>query len=723
MMYIQRYILLFFFLSSPCFAYFTNDVVLYTMSSYFYDHFKERQKMWESEQVDHLHTFQQKKEQEMRSALKKEKDRLNQLPKYLRDQRESLNTSISHYNNLLSQWKRADQEKQDIQEEINKVIQKIEEQEATVNQIILLGDDINVFMRMVNGQVHELTELEVEERELGSFYNQKKYLQDDSIVSFKTKWDAWKQDKDREYEAQAINYNNKVEEFKIGQQSQKQSIESQKIQLRAQQEELDKLVQSTNALISEYNEDIKEGCKVEECEKELLDQKNYIEEEKEKIETEKRNIANLISVVNEQNDIYNEEHIRWTRELEALKHNTEALSHYIHEEHKRHEQEWKDKIKIQKEKAQENWEIAQQQLNQFRATLNTDYGDNFRQFVEQLSNWSNINQEAFTNLTSQSISQKDVESMQASNNILCENNFDLLPAKVREICNLTKRVADLLNNISYFDVALNEWREKLKQKNQEITDLKTELSKLNTINNQLQSEWDTQLQQHNKTLPEREAQYDRFSREFKAQLNEQIQEIQQAYNKKNQLLIAEYYFIYYLFFVLDKEKSDALLAQKKVDFESAQKLFLSSLPTDITSFSSEFMETNELVFTILEQGHWSKDISSTPLSFTSSAVQNVIEPLEEEQKKQVILSWMRTKLISHFLITLMERVSEIFDGYEGIYSKNDFIEQMFLNSIYQLIPIRQVAQESLVRYQITYDDRVFWILPEGQLSIPKGFYQ
>ncbi len=693
------------------------------MSSYLYDQFKEREKLWESRQADHLHTFQEQKEQEMRSVLKKEQDRLNQLPKSLKDQRENLNTSIGHYNGLLSQWKMAEQEKQNIQEEINKIIQQVKEQEIVAEQVVSLGEDVNAFIRRVNGNILQLTELEVKERKLRHFYNTAKYLQDGSIVDFKTKWDEWKQNQDREYETQAISYNNKVEEFETWKQDQKRSVEDQKTQVKRKQEELDTLVQATNTLILEYNGDIKKRCKTKECEQALLSKKNHIVEEKQKIETEKQIIANLISAVNEQNRNYDEEHQRRTRELDTLKQNTEDLSRHIHEEHARQGQEWSDKIQIQKEKAEEDWEETQQQLNQFRTTLKTGYGDSFSQFVEHLSNWSNINQTAFANLASKSISQQDVERMQESNNILCGNHPDFLPAQVREICSLTKRVAHLLSHISYFDVVLYEWREQLKQKEQRIADLKAELSKLHAVNNQLQFEWDTQLQQHNKKLPEREAQYDLFFEQLRARLNKQIQQIQKAYNKKKQLLTAEYYFISHLLFVLDKAKPDTLLDKKKIDFESARQAFLSSIPKEITSFSSEFRETFELLATILEQGHWSTDISIVPLSFTSNELQAAIKPIEGKQKKQVILSWMRTRVISDFLMIMMDRASDVFSAYKEPDSKKDFVEQMFVKSVYQSLSIRQVVREYLVRYQITYDDRVFWILPKGQLSIPKGFYQ
>ena len=97
--------------------------------------------------------------------------------------------------------------------------------------------------------------------------------------------------------------------------------------------------------------------------------------------------------------------------------------------------------------------------------------------------------------------------------------------------------------------------------------------------------------------------------------------------------------------------------------------------------------------------------------------------MEEEEKKQVVFSWMKTKMVSNFLETMVDRISELFSAHDEPESKKDFIEQMFLESVYQLIPVQQVVENNLIRYQITYDDRVFWILPEGELSVPKGVYQ
>lgn len=752
----------FFFLSSPCFAHFTHDIMSYTMSSYLYDRLEEREKRWASQQAEHLHAFQEQKGQEIRLALKKAQDRLNQLPKFLQDQRESLNASIGRYHDLLSQWEIAEQEKQGIQEEINKIIQKIQEQETLTEKVVRLGEEVNAFVRMVNKNINQLTYLEAQERDLRNFYNNKKYLQDVSIVDFKIDWDKWKQSQDREYEAQATSYNNKVEESKIWQQDQRRSIEDQETQARMKQKELDTLVQTINTLISEYNGEIKKGCKTKECEQGLLSKKKHIVEEEQRIEAEKQIITHLISAINEQRRSYNEEIQRRTRELDALKQNTEAISLRVSEEYTRWEQEWVNKIQIQKEKAKENWRKSQQQLNQFRAILKANYGDNFSQFVERLSHWSNINQTAFTNLGTQSLSQQDGERMQASNNTLCESHPDWLPAQVKAICELTQRIAHLLSHISYFDVVLNERREQLKQKEKEVADLKKRLSRLNAVNNQRRSEWDTQLQQHNEKLPEREAQYDRFSEQLWTQLNEQIQQIWEAYNKKRQLLIAEYDLISYLLFMPSNRPSDDEGVNKKqADFESARQAFLSSIPQDVTSFSPEFMETHELLLyrssmnprfhgdmfanselrsfseknlqkrqslnnisiTSLEPDHGGKGISIITLSSTASEAQMIIKSIEGEQKKQVILSWMQTKIISDFLKVMMDNVSYLFFTYKEPNREKEFVEQMFLKSVYRSLPIQQVVQEDLLRYQVIYDDRMFWILPEGELSIPSGFYQ
>ena len=92
---------------------------------------------------------------------------------------------------------------------------------------------------------------------------------------------------------------------------------------------------------------------------------------------------------------------------------------------------------------------------------------------------------------------------------------------------------------SYSGAAFTEWTELLKQKEQEIADIRQELNRLDDENKKLKSQWDTQIRQYNEQHSERQVQYTRFSEQLEIQLNEQIQQIQEAYNRKYQLLVAE----------------------------------------------------------------------------------------------------------------------------------------------------------------------------------------
>ena len=269
-------------------------------------------------------------------------------------------------------------------------------------------------------------------------------------MQFKTEYEEWKQNQDREYEAQATDYNSKVKKFKEWEQNQKQSIEQQRTQIKIKQEELDQLVQATNVLISGYNQAREKGCKTKECEDALLSKRDQIAEQKTEVEQQKQIIGNLISEVDEQEGNYNEERKRLMTELNVLRQNVETFSQHLSEENIQRTQQWEERIRIQEEQAQENWERAQEQLNQFQAMLKVNYGDNFPQFVEHFSHWNTVNQVAFTNLAAKSVSQQDVERMQTSNNNLCANHPDTLAERVRTICTLTKRVANLLGNIFLF---------------------------------------------------------------------------------------------------------------------------------------------------------------------------------------------------------------------------------------------------------------------------------
>ena len=151
---------------------------------------------------------------------------------------------------------------------------------------------------------------------------------------------------------------------------------------------------------------------------------------------------------------------------------------------------------------------------------------------------------------------------------------------------------------------------------------------------------------------------------------------------------------------------------------------------------------------------------------SSSYINSRTKLVEGERKKQIVFLWMQTDLVSDFLANKTNRVRGIFSDYESTQSskvslksqsqKSDecsasysddgknvqaFLEILFLESVSSMIPIRRVipqpddfsipykadhlgqGQLMVNRYQAVFDNRWFWILPDGKWQPPKGFYQ
>jgi hypothetical protein len=100
--------------------------------------------------------------------------------------------------------------------------------------------------------------------------------------------------------------------------------------------------------------------------------------------------------------------------------------------------------------------------------------------------------------------------------------------------------------------------------------------------------------------------------------------------------------------------------------------------------------------------------------------------MENEEKKHIAFSWANTSFISEFLVSLKNRFSGAFEEEDKdviMADREMFFKMLFLKGVYRYLPIRQVRGKGLVRYYITFNERAFWILPEGVLAPPKGVYR
>ncbi len=151
---------------------------------------------------------------------------------------------------------------------------------------------------------------------------------------------------------------------------------------------------------------------------------------------------------------------------------------------------------------------------------------------------------------------------------------------------------------------------------------------------------------------------------------------------------------------------------------------------------------------------------------SSSYINSRTKLVEGERKKQIVFLWMQTELVSDFLANKTNQIRGIFSDYKSTqsskvrldsqvqkldecsasYSADDknvqaFLEILFLESVSHKVPIQEVipqpddfstpyqeihlgqGQLMVNRYQAVFDNRWFWILPDGKWQPPKGFYQ
>ncbi len=785
------FIIGFSFLSSPCLAYFTDELISYTISVHLYNTIKDKMSTLESQYDEHILAFNERRQKEIEQALKRKLGLLNQFPEPHRRGTEELNANIRLYNTLIIQYEKGNEEQRSIQGKINLVIQKIQEREAIKLKIASVVKNINASALLVNTRVLRLNELTETERKWRDFYNNGGYLSDNSFVQARKDLDQWSVVQNEQWDSKIADYNNAKWNFQKWDENQKQIIERQRAEISEYQEELEQFVEETNTLIVEYNEKIKKRCATKKCKINRSNSKNQNEERRVKIREKNAAIDALISDMNQKEKEYNEEHKKYIEDLSKMKKEITIFHDYWITEQSRKKQILEKMKQAQSTKTEKKWRKAQETLKQFQEELTADYGNNFIQFVEQFSHWMHTNKISLEKITTNSLSRQEAEQLEISNKVLCkksaspfvtnlqsalpvnqadlqapESPFRVNPlssfgAKATEVCHFVNQIFALintmLNDVVYSEADLEEIRTTFNKKKEEMQDLKERITKLQVESEKLESQLSVQVQKYGERLPEREREYQRMSDALQTELNEQKQKIKTAYEMKYQLLKEEYYLIKYLLFDQDVGEVSVLFKRKWENFRSARENFLAVMPGDIDGFPPKFTQLYEIISIAPK----SRDTNFYPIvAFSSSAGngEDDIKEMEGDKKRSVVFAWMKTDFVSAFLFsTLADRVLGMFvdynresnntamsahDGDRQEQIKQDeesrweesereraktqaqaFMKMLFLESVYHDIPIRQVEENKLIRYQITFNDRVFWILPDGQLEAPKGVYQ
>ena len=716
-------VLVFSFLSLPCFAHFTYDIVSHTMSSYLSDLIDMKLKTLESQYENHFHTFNEKEKRKIEKKLRGIRARLNQIPKILIEKKNEYNKRIDLYNNLMAQLKSQKQERQELQNKLNEAIQEIRKQDKLRSQVVSFVQQLNMASQSINEKIDQLSVLQDQLTTALKFYENAEYLLKDSIVQLKEDLIQWNISEENNLNAKKMDYEKKLESFKEWEQTQKQLIEEQRIQVDVKKQALNQFVDEVNPLINEYNEAVQKGCKKQRCVDELLSKKSQIEEKKKEQTEQAETVSHLMLDMNQKEESYNKQHEEYINKLNVLKEELESLSRLISLTQEQKKKEWEEQIQIESMSAKRKRDEIQKQFNQLQLSLNEEYGGHFENFVKKFSYWLNINRPVFQSFNEGTVSQEGTDQMHINNDSLCGYSTFQPSTETGFVCDLVTQIHTLLENIVSNDVSPEDWEKQLDQKEQKIESLTRELDIMDRENKQLKFQLDAQIQEHNKKIDERTNRYKQLSEQIQTKLNKQLEKMRRSYELKGQLLVKEYELIYYLLFVPDDEKESKTLDGKWTDFQSMQEAFMSSLPENVGDFPIDFMETAGIIFSVMQKA----EENTSPLVKLSSTA-NIgtlpIKQIEGKNKKQVVSSWMNTAFISGFLQTTANQISGLLvESSTGMNNSQIFIERLFLESVYQLVPVRQAVKNNLLRYQIIFDNRIFWILSEGKLEIPKGFYQ
>ena len=718
------------FINIPCFAHFTNDIVSYSIQSYMNEVFKDQVASWESQYKSHISIFNQNKHKEIERQLTQELLKLNTIPNSIKEAQEDLNEKIGVYNSLIIQLKNLEEELKNIQNQLNKITETIKQNNEITEQIASIVKKINQEAAIVNQKNLELTSLNEVEKRLRISYENKEYLSDDSITQFKNNLKTWKEIADTNWNKKLADYESKDQIFQQWVKEQTNNIEEQKTKIRSQQEQLQLFAEETNKLIITYNQDIQIGCKTQECEDALLLRKDQIA--KQKAEKERKSVifTNLITQINTQIVNYNTEYTQRFSALEELKKELEQLSQNISDQQKEKEQQLQEIIHLKAIAAERKWKQAQEEFNQFKESLDMNYGGNFNQLLSQFSEWTDTNKLTFITSKASADNQEDTEPVNTLNLTLCKNNrFSESQIKIKTICDLISHVYGLSNTLQYVEPSsLQEWIQKFNQKNQEVKQLTEKVNTLKEENNRKHSQLNEMFKQYDNQFSERQQQYEDLHRQLRTKWNIQVQQISRAYELKAALLEKEYMLLDYFLFTPDSQKTHILTSQKWNNFQLDLTNFRNNVPENISGFPPGFMQNYEIIATVLEKH--SEDTFSYSVIPLSAAVRssqkiNSIK-IEDVEKRQVILSWMNTPFISHYFNVMINRISDIFTHYNNSSAEDNkqlFIEALFLNSIYRAIPIEKAVQKDKMLYRIIFDNKLLWLLPEGKLALPKGIYQ
>ncbi len=739
------YYFFFFLFSFNCPAHFTGDIASYAMSLYLHQLAEEKIKTLNSQYTAYISAFMQSKKKETEQKLSEEEKVLNSFFSSLSEQISALNADIETHNKALVVYEQKIKERDNIQAVLHRLsAQKKLAREELKLKAGLVIQDINNFAGALNDRAASLNEQENKTRRLKKFYQNKGYMSDPLLVRFKAKWQEWEKKQQLKWDLYTAEYNNKKMELSQNE-DESRFIAEQKALVETMLKNLENLIQDLGILIEQYNKEIKTPCATKRCEKTRLETKETIKKQKtEKLERE-NDINNKVSEINQRQKEYNRKQKKYSAELRSIRIQMTAFSENWVKQRGQKAKDYERKIQEQKQKAEKKQISATESLSQSQKAFRADYGEDVVSFTRRFSRWMSAVQPVFTASAKEFSGPREEDILQTANKDLCKQiapatgdlSADESGKTLRaRICN---RAMKILISFEDFHAVLAEnklLQEKLNKKNQEIQNMEEEIKQLGMEIDLKKSFVSAQKQEYKEQADKKQAELKMLSTQMGEDLSRQIQIRKEAYENKIRLLEREYDLINTLLFARDMPKN--LIAKHTYDFESARETFNKG----VKALPPGFKEPYELFSAVLKRGE--QGFCPSPSSSEG------YYKLKEEEKRNFIAFWMQSGFIVDFLSALEPKLADLSADYKkgnhrflayqaanadssldvkkGCESQNKnrtlreaFLETLFLEGFYNHIPVWRKG--GLPRYQLAFDDRVFWILPDGRLKALEGVYR
>ena len=735
-------------MSWPVPAHFTHDIVSNTMLSYLYDELIKEFNTLQSHYEEHIQEFNTQETYKINTWLLKEQIELNTLPLELDEIRQSLNTGIQKYNDMREQWDDKKTHKARLKAHFNVETKKaFEENTRQINQLM---DQINNLVETVNNSAKQLMDLETTEQKRRLFYLNQDYMSEEPLKKQQDEMEQWRKQQNQNLSTKIEIYNQSATEFEDTQEVINVQITKQKQQITQQKQALEQQEREINERVAEYNRTREEECKNEECIKKLEEEKAQIAQKKQEYSSALGSFNALVLDFNQ----YRKDHRQQKNEDMTLLHHQreelDQLKQSISAEWDQKQQQWEESWQKHQAIARRAWEQEKQKLSQFQLQLKEDYGKDFRMFASQFALWSQTLQDP-----QQEQKMAESSSRTAIEEALCtysQNNLSALLVQnlcdnITQLQNLQEEAEILLTKGASTEtqIALNKIKEEIEQ-------LGTQIEHQFKKNEEQTVQLNHKETQYNAQRSRKKQQNEELREELAQKRDTAMQFISIAYKLRASLLNKEHELLALMLttpFSSSKEQENITNFKKSwADFMSV----MSGPLKDVRGFPENWTKPFRLVDLILVQVQRSiwpispytleTENITMPTAHFSNEEGNLIQQIEKEEKREVLLTWMNTPFISDFLNAFSEKtlrlltenkaqagdsssqddsITPFFD--ESVDVQSPFLTRfLFLESMYHLSHVQKIRKNQQAHYQLVFNDLVLWFQIDGKLERPIGIY-